>query len=95
MKPHPQQPATGDTTGANTGIGNTPAPDAGDAPHPSHQEGCYHDERVRLPAEGGAALLREVLAERASRGWKLISAMKRPEADELLVTWDTQGSCPS
>ena len=54
----------------------------------------YHDLRVRLPAEEDAAsaLLREVLAEGASRGWKLISAIKRPEADALLVTWDTSGS---
>jgi hypothetical protein len=35
--------------------------------------------------------LREVLAEGASRGWKLISAIKQPEADALLVTWDTSG----
>jgi hypothetical protein len=33
--------------------------------------------------------LREVLAGGASRGWKLISAIKQPEADALLVTWDT------
>ena len=54
----------------------------------------YYDERVRLPAEGDAAsaLLREVLAEGASRGWKLISAIKRPEADALVVTWDTSGA---
>jgi hypothetical protein len=37
--------------------------------------------------------LREVLAEGASRGWKLISAIKRSEADALLVTWDTSGDC--
>ena len=54
----------------------------------------YQDLRVRLPAEEAAAsaLLREVLAEGAGRGWKLISAIKRPEADGLLVTWDTSGS---
>jgi hypothetical protein len=54
----------------------------------------YRDLCVRLPAEEDAALalLREVVAEGASRGWKLISAIKRPEADVLLVTWDTSGS---
>jgi hypothetical protein len=54
----------------------------------------YRDLCVRLPAEEDAAsaLLREVLAEGGSRGWKLISAVKRPEADGLLVTWDTSGS---
>jgi hypothetical protein len=51
----------------------------------------YRDLCVRLPADEDAApaLLREVLAEGASRGWKLISAIKQPEADALLVTWDT------
>jgi hypothetical protein len=54
----------------------------------------YRDLCVRLPAEEDAAsaLLREVLVEGASRGWKLISAIRRPEADALLVTWDTSGS---
>ena len=54
----------------------------------------YRDLCVRLPAEEDAAsaLLREVLAGGGSRGWKLISAVKRPEADGLLVTWDTSGS---
>ena len=54
----------------------------------------YRDLCVRLPTEEDAAsaLLREVLAEGGSRGWKLISAIKRPEADVLLVTWDTSGS---
>ena len=54
----------------------------------------YRDLCVRLPDDEDAlpALLREVLAEGAGRGWKLISAIKRPEADALLVTWDTSGS---
>ena len=54
----------------------------------------YLDERVRRPAdeEAAPALVREVLAEGASRGWKLISAIKGPEADALLVTWDTSGA---
>ncbi len=69
-------------------------PDAGDARRPSHPEGRYHDERVQLPADqvAASALLREVLAEGTSRGWKLVSAIKRPEDDALLVTWDTSGS---
>ncbi len=54
----------------------------------------YRDLCVRLPADEDAApaLLREVLAEGASRGWKLISAVKQPEADALLVTWDASGA---
>ena len=54
----------------------------------------YRDLCVRLPAEEDAAsaLLREVLAEGTGRGWKLISAIKRPDADGLLVTWDTSGA---
>jgi hypothetical protein len=36
--------------------------------------------------------LREVLAQGASRDWKLISATKEPDGDVLLVTWDTSGS---
>ena len=54
----------------------------------------YCDLCVRLPADEDAApaLMREVLAEGAGRGWKLISAIKRPEADALVVTWDTAGS---
>ena len=54
----------------------------------------YHDLCVRLPADEDAvpALLREVLAEGTGRGWKLISAIKQPEADGLLVTWDTSGA---
>ncbi len=54
----------------------------------------YRDLCVRLPADEDAAsaLLRGVFAEGASRGWKLLSAIKRSEADVLLVTWDTSGS---
>ena len=56
----------------------------------------YHDLCVRLPADedAGRVLLREVLAQGASRGWKLISATKEPDGDVLLVTWDTSGSLP-
>ena len=54
----------------------------------------YRDLCVRLPDDEDAlpALLREVFAEGAGRGWKLISAIRRPEADALLVTWDTSGA---
>ena len=54
----------------------------------------YRDLCVRLAAEedAGRAPLREVLAEGKSRGWKLISAVKEPGGDVLLVTWDTSGS---
>ncbi len=58
------------------------------------QSGRYRDLCVRLPAdeEEAPALLREALAEGAGRGWKLMSAIKGPEADALLVTWDTSGA---
>ena len=103
MKRHIQQPATVDTIGANTGIGNAPfagererkvapvcsdslaetrggsaqqgasPPDAEDARHPLRPEERFRDERVRLPAQEGAAsaLLREVLAggQAAAGGW--------------------------
>ena len=54
----------------------------------------YRDVYVRLPADedAGRVLLRKVATEGTSRGWKLISAIKRPEADVLLVTWDTSGA---
>lgn len=61
------------------------------SPHPGER---YHEECIRLPAGKDAELvfLRRVIEEGANRGWKLISANKRPEADALLVTWDTSGS---
>ena len=64
-----------------------------DTRHPSRPGERYRDQRVRLPADEDAAsaLLREVLAGGASRGWQLISAFKQPEADVLLVTWETSG----
>ena len=54
----------------------------------------YRDLCVRLPADEDAApaLLREVVAEGASRGWKLLSAVKQPGTEVLLLTWDTSGS---
>ena len=56
----------------------------------------YLDERVRLPAEEDAAseLLREVLAGGASRGWKLISALREPDGEALLLTWEDPGALP-
>ena len=53
----------------------------------------YHDELVRLPEEGDAAseLLREVLAGGANRGWKLVSALREPDGEAFLLTWDTSG----
>ena len=89
MKPHLQQPATGDTIGANTGIENALAPADGKA----HPEERYRDELVRLPAQEDAAsaLLREVLAGGAHRGWKLVSALREPDGEAFLLTWDTSG----
>jgi hypothetical protein len=89
VKPHLQQPATGDTIGANTGIENALAPADGKA----HPEERYRDELVRLPAQEDAAsaLLREVLAGGANRGWKLVSALREPDGEAFLLTWDTSG----
>ena len=68
-------------------------PDAGYARRPSLPEERYRDERVRLPADEDAAsaLLREVLAEGASRGWKLVSALREPDGEAFVLTWDTSG----
>ena len=56
----------------------------------------YHDERVRLPEEGDAAseLLREVLAGGASRGWKLVSALREPDGEAFVLTWQASDACP-
>jgi hypothetical protein len=71
-------------------------PDPGDARHPSRPEERYHDERVRLPAEEDARLgfLRGVIDEGASRGWKLVSALREPDGEALLLTWDGSGAFP-
>ncbi len=71
-------------------------PDPGHARHPSRPEERYRDERVRLPAEADAAsaLLREVLAGGASRGWKLVSALREPDGEAVLLTWDGSGASP-
>jgi hypothetical protein len=67
--------------------------DAGYARRPSRPEERYRDELVRLPAQEGAAsaLLREVLAVGANRGWKLVSALREPDGETFLLTWDTSG----
>ena len=56
----------------------------------------YHDLSVRLPAEEAAAsaLLREVLAEGASRGWKLISALREPDGEAFVLTWQASDALP-
>ena len=72
------------------------SPDAGYARHPSRPEERYRDERVRLPAEEDAAsaLLREVLAGGASRGWKLVSALREPDGEAFVLTWEDPGALP-
>ncbi len=45
-----------------------------------------------MPAEGAEeelVLLRGAIDEGASRGWKLLSAIKQPGGEALLLTWDT------
>ena len=56
----------------------------------------YRDLRVWLPAEKDAAsaLLREALAEGASRGWKLISALREPDGEAFVLTWEDPGALP-
>ena len=62
-------------------------------PDQSHLE-RYYSEYIRLPADKDSVdrILREVINERSSRGWKLISATKGPDGDWLLIEWDTSGS---
>lgn len=73
---------------------SSPPSQRGNAHTRPHPEEPYHDEYIRLPAGKDAELvfLRGVIEEGESRGWKLISAIKQPGADVLLVTWDTPGS---
>ncbi len=82
-----------ETRGGSAQQGASP-PDAGDVRrHPSHPEERYRDELVRLPAQEDAAsaLLREVLAGGANRGWKLVSALREPDGEAFMLTWDTSG----
>ncbi len=64
---------------------------APDQPHPER----YYSEYIHLPAdeeEAARETLRGVINERSNRGWKLISAIKVPSGDALLLEWDTFGS---
>jgi len=40
-------------------------------------------------AEEELVLLREAFDEGSSRGWKLLSAIKQPGDDVLVLMWDT------
>ena len=62
----------------------------GDA-HRPHPEERYYEEYVRVSAEEDAelVLLRGAIYEGSSRGWKLLSAIKEPGDDVLVLTWDT------
>jgi hypothetical protein len=63
---------------------------APDQPQPER----YYREYITLPADEDSArgLLRGSFYERTSRGWQLISAIKEPSGDVLLLEWDTLGS---
>lgn len=64
---------------------------------PQAEEDRYRDEEVRLPTDEGdkLVLLRGIVEEGASRGWRLVIAVKQPEGEALLVTWDTGGAFPA
>ena len=51
----------------------------------------YRDEEVLLPADRNAqqTLLRGIVDGGASRGWKLVSALREPDGEAFLLTWDT------
>lgn len=75
--------------------GASPTTQRADARHPlAHPQERHCEEYVRLPADKDAelVLLRGVIEEGESRGWKLLSAVKEPGGEALLVTWDTSGS---
>jgi hypothetical protein len=65
-----------------------------DAHYCAHPGERYHDEYVPVSADEDAelVLLRGAIDEGSSRGWKLISAIKKPTGDMLVMTWDTSGS---
>jgi hypothetical protein len=55
-------------------------------------ERCYHTHYVHLPAasEGSReVVLREAIAEKKRRGWRLVSATKGPSGDGVLLVWET------
>lgn len=62
---------------------------APDRPHPDR----YYSEHIHLPADEHAAreILRGAINERKAWGWKLISAIKEPSGDVLLLEWDALG----
>ena len=53
------------------------------------------EQTVRLPAEAAEELelLRRAIDEGASRGWKLLSAIKHPGGEVLLLSQETLVSC--
>lgn len=66
----------------------------GDPHYRQHPEEESHlvEQTVPLPAEVAEeelVLLREAFDEGASRGWKLLSAIKQPGGEVLVLTWDT------
>ncbi len=69
----------------------------GDTRYRQHPEESHLVEQtVRLPAEDAEeelVLLSGALDEGASRGWKLLSAIKHPGGEVLLLRWDTLVSC--
>ena len=56
----------------------------------NHEEFAEREERrLKEDAEEELVLLRRAIDEGASRGWKLLSAIKQPGDDVLVLTWDT------
>ena len=84
-----------ETRGGSAQQGASP-PDAGYARRPSRPEERYHEEQIRLPAEENARLvfLRGVIDEGASRGWKLVSALRESDGEAFLLTWDVSVALP-
>jgi hypothetical protein len=74
-------------------VGDALAAQQGNAPDRPQAERHYR-EHVRLPADGEGArvVLRGVINERSSHGWKLISATKELSGDALLLECNTLGS---
>jgi len=65
----------------------------GDPHYRQHPEESHLVEQtVRLPAEVAEeelVLLRRAIDEGASRDWKLLSAIKQPGGEVLVLTWET------
>jgi hypothetical protein len=64
----------------------------GDAHRPHPEERYYEYVRVSAEEDAELVLLRRAIYEGSSRGWKLLSAIKEPGDDVLVLTWDTSGS---